>query len=217
MPTRYHRSAPHSTRSSFLRGAATALATAAMLLHAVELLAKPPTTDAYQELGIKSSEAVRVVYYYVHGDPEGLHSEMLRRGPKDSRGRPRFALTHWNITWRWPQKNGVPQFDRVSCKLHFTLTLPRWYPLRDPGVEAKKRWQEFTRRVAAHEKRHMQIAQEGFPSVCEKIRLLAEEKRAISAHEANKIAQRELAKIHTAEEYFDRASQNGAADGVRWP
>lgn len=178
---------------------------------------EPYVRDGYHEVGLKSTATLRVVYYFLHGDAPQLDREMLERGPADHHGRRRFALTSWNISWRWPQKDGFPVLERAGCKLHITVTLPRWYPLRSVDDRAKQAWGEFTRKLAAHEKRHIEIAEERFPNVCKALHDAAASGRRLTQFEANRLAQRELQKIRKAEELFDRATDNGRAEGVRWP
>jgi predicted secreted Zn-dependent protease len=104
---------------------------------------------------------VRIAYYPVEGASVAeIRRELLRKGPKDARGRPRAARTDWSLGWRYAPRReaGACVAGRLETSLAITTTLPS---LTDAAPEpVRSEWGALAAALDAHEAVHRAIALE---------------------------------------------------------
>lgn len=104
---------------------------------------------------------VRIAYYPVEGASVAeIRRDLLRKGPKDARGRPRAARTDWSLGWRYaPRKEAGACFaGALETSLAITTTLPSLAGAAPEPVRSE--WSELASALAEHEGAHRAIALE---------------------------------------------------------
>jgi predicted secreted Zn-dependent protease len=157
-----------------------------------------------------------ISWYDVQGDtPAEIRASMIERGPKDDRGRARFAYASWSVKWKWKLDEGAHvdlSTMQISCKGH--LTLPRYVPRDNAPVEIAGEWEAYLERLIQHENRHLQHPVQHAHRIRQ--RLAAAEARygELSAHRANQIVQAVIQQIREMDRLYDHETNHGKTEGT---
>lgn len=158
----------------------------------------------------------RITFYEVKGDtPEEIRTSMDTLGPKDDFGRKRDAFTRWNVSWRWPSKEGKPLLKEVEVKSDIEVILPKLLNKIDSSTE--KSWNDFYNAVVNHEAQHVSFVVTLAPKVKEEILKALDENPSLSFQEANRIGKRLLKEIRAKDLKLDHETVSGKKEGVIWP
>lgn len=148
----------------------------------------------------------------------GQHARAIRRslrqfGPRDQYGISRDAFTSWKIGWRWPHIVGgkvEPSAIRVSVTGEITLPrLSAGAQIRNPD------WHTYHKALIVHELNHYHHALAGAELLAEQYRALAQQ-GPIDASRAHFMAREILAQVRAQDREYDRLTNHGESEGVRW-
>lgn len=163
---------------------------------------------------------IRYENYRVAGSTgEEIRAEINRLGPRSESGRG-DARTNWKVR-RFhtcvPTADGVRAAD-IRVEVEVVFELPEWEP--PPGVPTGlvTRWEEYRAAVVQHENGHKDFGLRAGAEVLEALSKLpatptCEEWERAAAETANAIVDRH----HLADAEYDRATQFGKTQGVRFP
>jgi predicted secreted Zn-dependent protease len=155
---------------------------------------------------------VRIAYYAVEGASVAeIRRELLRKGPKDARGRPRAARTDWSLGWRYAprREGGVCTAGRLETSLAITTTLPSLAGAAPEPVRSE--WSALAAALDAHEAVHRAIALECRDELA---RSLSGVRGADDCHALRRAldaaGQRAVAECRARTDVYDRATNHGA-------
>jgi predicted secreted Zn-dependent protease len=146
---------------------------------------------------------------------EELRADLIKNGPKDKLGKPRFAFADWNIQWRWSLDGSgkvLPSSVQLSCQVE--ITMPRLVPTRATSPEIIRKWYEFVARVRRHELNHARHAQERAWLIRERIAEADRRDGPLSPAVANKIAGKVLREIQSLDLAYDVLTEHGKSEGA---
>lgn len=158
---------------------------------------------------------VAILYYEVSGrTAEQIRAAIDRhpRRPRDPNdGRPVDAAARWDFRWTWPEDaRGECDLARVGISFGARVLMPRLADEAAVPAPLLRRWRIFIARLAAHEDRHVFSAWRAMPELLATL-------RASRCADANAAAERLLSRIRQREVDYDRRSDHGLREGVRFP
>jgi predicted secreted Zn-dependent protease len=154
--------------------------------------------------------------YLVQGvSSEEIRRSMLRSGPRDGAGNPRFAATEWTVEWRWKQgAKGDVDADSISLSCRATMLLPRYVPEGEESQEVAAKWLDFARRLERHEYNHLEHVRRIAPEIRDRILRADRRSGGLSPAQANRIAHRVVREMRSLDEAYDRETNHGRTEGV---
>ena len=154
-------------------------------------------------------------YYEVSGrTAEEIRAAIDRhpRRPRDPNdGRPVDAAARWDFRWTWPENaRGECDLSRVSISFSARVLMPRLADETAVPDPLLRRWRIFVARLAAHEDGHVFSAWRAMPELLATL-------RASRCADANADAERVLERIRQRDIDYDRRTDHGRRQGVRFP
>lgn len=156
------------------------------------------------------------VFYSVSGDTaEEVLASMRRDGPKDERGKPRFAMADWDIAWNWKlNTNKGVDLSTVQVTCSGVVTLPKLIVSTKTPQDLVKAWNSFTERLREHELRHLQHASRRAPEITRRLSEAYRASQHLSPRHANKIAERLVREIQSLDRSYDAWTNHGKTEGT---
>jgi predicted secreted Zn-dependent protease len=156
-----------------------------------------------------------ISWYDIKGDtPAEIRASMIERGPKDDRGRPRFAYASWSVKWKWKLDEGA-HVDlstlQISCKGH--LTLPR-YVGDSASAQLGGEWSAYFERLMRHEQRHLEHPIRNAYRIRERLASAKARYGELSPHRANQIVQAVIQQIREMDRLYDNETNHGKTEGT---
>lgn len=170
---------------------------------------------------ITHASELRTVYYDVVGtSARELRRELNAKGPLDKHGKKVSGLTRWKISWKFHKaaKAGSCEFTEFKATLDGTITMPRWVVTQSVPKPLMDSWQRFLTALLVHEQGHYS---NGFRAA-EEVRALGRGFRvpgdcSTIATEFNERATAIIDKYRIADDEYDRRTQSGRTQGVKFP
>jgi predicted secreted Zn-dependent protease len=155
-------------------------------------------------------------FYQVEGiSLAEIHSSLREQGPKDERGRPRFAYTDWTIEWNWgttPAKSVVLDSLRVQCSVN--IKLPKLAVTSNTPLSVLRLWNDFVERTRAHEMQHVEHVVRGAARIRERLKVAEARRGKLSPKQANAIVSRVIEEIREFDRTYDRRTNHGYTEGT---
>lgn len=153
-----------------------------------------------------------IVCYDISGSTEGeMRAQLNALGPVDNAGHRFDAQTKWFIRWNWPG------YGRRLCNLNAAIVtyeiqviFPRWRAPANASPDLIAKWINYTRRLAEHEKGHVDFVVANYHSVRDAI-------GAADCETAEVAAQAAIARIRQHDVDYDAATKHGATQGAKFP
>ena len=173
---------------------------------------EPTVADKRRECHLVPS----YVFYAVSGDTEEeVLASMRRYGPKDDRGKSRFALADWDVAWDWKldTRKGV-DLSTVKITCSGVITLPKLAVAQTTPQELVKSWNTFVERLRDHELRHLQHATHRAPEIMRRLTEAHSASQYLSPRSANTIAERLIGEIKSLDLSYDAWTNHGKTEGT---
>jgi len=155
-------------------------------------------------------------FYQVEGSSlEEIHASLRERGPRDERGRSRFAYTDWTIEWNWgttPAKRVALESLRVQCSA--TIKLPKLAVTPNTPLTVIRSWHEFLEKTRAHEMRHLEHVSRGAARIPERLKVVEARRGKLSPKQANAVVSRVVEEIREFDRAYDRRTNHGYTEGT---
>jgi predicted secreted Zn-dependent protease len=189
-----------------------ATATTTLLSPTAAATATIPPTPAPPTIEPIDIPNAAIVYYDISGSTESeLRAQLDALGPTGYDGYKGDATTNWFISWDWPgYGNSVCDLSAATVSLTVEVTFPRWTPPEDAGTDLVDRWAGYTRRLAEHERGHVDFVAANYESVTDAI-------KAATCETAEAAAQEALASIRQHDTDYDAETDHGATQGAVFP
>ena len=154
----------------------------------------------------------KMVYYDIEGSTAAeLRAQLNAKGPRGYDGYRGDATTRWFIRWNWPgYGSALCRLGDATVTYDIQVTFPRWKAPAGASPELVARWKEYTRRLAEHEKGHVDFVVARHRSVLDAI-------RGATCATAEAAAQAALGPIRQHDIDYDMTTNHGATQGARFP
>jgi predicted secreted Zn-dependent protease len=172
----------------------------------------------YQALE-KSNPALQIKHFNISGGSAiEVRDSLDKQGPIDVYGHRSDALTKWKISWDWPgAETGNPDFAKAKPSLDLSMNIPCWTDYVKADQKLQNRWVTFVMALIDHEKGHVDIARDHFERPAQAVHQAAAINPNLAAREANAIGENELEKIRQLDIKYDRVTEHGKQQGVKFP
>jgi predicted secreted Zn-dependent protease len=142
-----------------------------------------------------------------------IKRKLLVNGPKDQFGVSRDAFTRWNLSWRWNLKDdGIVDISTIRINADVVILIPF---LKNPKLGIVRDWKLYRRALIKHELQHFYFAYKGANALAEEYENLLPQGR-LSIQDAHNHAKKALALIRKLDREYDRFTDHGLIEGVRW-
>jgi predicted secreted Zn-dependent protease len=170
--------------------------------------AAAPSGGGILDLSAPAGYVSSIRFYSVTGTtPEDVDADLRTRGPEDESGARRFAVTEWNLTWRWRvDGKGAPDLNELDVRGTVHVLMPRL----EGSPHLLPSWNRWMATVLGHERNHVAHLRGSVTEVREALRSSSE----TSADELNRRAKRIVRRLRQIDEQYDRATRNGWDEGV---
>ncbi len=158
----------------------------------------------------------QVIFYEVQGVsvPE-IHASLRERGPRDDRGRARFAYTDWTIEWEWgttPAKYVL--IDSLNVKCSATIKLPRLAVRPETPLKVVRAWNDFVERTREHELNHLKNVSHGAARIRQRLKDTEARRGKLSPKLANATVARVVEEIREFDRSYDWRTNHGYTEGT---
>jgi predicted secreted Zn-dependent protease len=143
---------------------------------------------------------------------EEWRSAMVKKGPRDSRGKARFARADWSVLWKWRldvAEKIDPESVEIECSAE--ILLPRLVPTEGLSLAASKEWWLFLERIRTHELNHVRHAVEVSPRIKQ---IIKGQQQYLTAEQGNSIGFTVLREIRTLDRVYDISTHHGSTEGI---
>jgi predicted secreted Zn-dependent protease len=175
---------------------------------------RPAIPEMPADLSLANIEGVDVQYYDVSGNSLfEIRRALNRVRPRDPNdGLSVDALSHWYISWRWPDGPNGSGCDLGRAELRFTgaVRMPRLVETPATPEAVRIRWRRYAEALARHEAGHIRHAYDNQARILAAIRAST----CANAGDAALEATRALARWDLQ---YDRLTAHGASQGARFP
>jgi predicted secreted Zn-dependent protease len=167
---------------------------------------------------VTQDSRVEIQWYDVAGETaEELREQLERFGPVDQFGRRRDAYTQWHVRWSWPFNGHEPIFEETDSEYSAVVHLPRWLDKHAASEDLQKQWDKFVSAVIQHEFQHILHIKEHHTRIEKRIQRAAQENPHLDSKTANAIARKVVNKIHKLDRLYDKRTESGKLEGVKFP
>lgn len=158
----------------------------------------------------------QVIFYEVEGSSVAeIHASLRERGPRDDRGKARFAYTDWTIEWGWgttPARHVLIDSLNVTCSA--TIKLPKLMVRRETPIEVVRAWNDFTERTREHELNHLENVSRGAARIRQRLKDTEARRGKLSPKLANSTVARVVEEIREFDRSYDRRTNHGYTEGT---
>ena len=160
---------------------------------------------------------LHTTHYAVEGNSyDAINTELAKHGP--DLGNWAVGSCRWQVLpqWRIEQAAGACLLHELRVDVKIDITMPRW---QDTGNKLiKKRWARFYRQLQKHEHGHARVGVHAGEEVFDALTALSSTTDCERlSREAERRYTRIIAAHHAIDDEYDRASQHGGRQGVRFP
>lgn len=155
-------------------------------------------------------------FYTVEGDTvESIEDSLRQRGPRDDRGKARFAYTDWTINWRWKKLDtGLVDTRSLDVECRATINLPRLQTNPSTPIDTILAWNDFVARTRQHELAHLEHVQNGARLIGRRLAEHEMKRGAPSPARANKIVSQAIQELRELDIAYDARTNHGAVEGT---
>jgi predicted secreted Zn-dependent protease len=182
------------------------------------LLVLLPGLSAHAEPTVSES----VEYYDVSGaTAREVRAALNRDGPIAGNDGKRYdAVCRWNVSWEFLYQRGETScaITSVSMQVKITFAFPRLKTDETTSPSLVKAFATFSDKLMLHEKGHGQNAIEAARKIENALMALPPESNCdVLRTKANDLARSFIKEANQADIEYDRVTQHGATQGVRFP
>jgi predicted secreted Zn-dependent protease len=154
-------------------------------------------------------------YEVAGGDVDAIETSLRERGPRDERGKRRFAFTDWAVEWEWKRTNtGTVDPESLALKCSAEIRLPHLKVTPDTSLETIRQWHEFIERTRKHELAHLEHVQSGAMRIKDKILEARRRGVALTPSRANKIVSQGVQELRAFDVAYDARTEHGYVEGT---
>jgi predicted secreted Zn-dependent protease len=167
------------------------------------------------------ASGVEIVYYDITGNSaKEMRRQLNANGPLSERGARVDGHTKWTVSWtfRYAPKAASCEFTAFRSTVEGTITLPRWVANGSISNALITRWQSYISALRIHENGHYAHgvkAAEEIDSLGQSFRVSGD--CSTIAKKFSDQAATIIEKYRAADETYDRRTQLGRTQGVRFP
>lgn len=160
--------------------------------------------------------AINIETYKIEGRTgRELRASLKELGPKDIYGSSRYAVTEWDVAWKWPfAADGSPRFSETRATCDVKIKLPEWSPPPDVEAGLTERWRTLSAALLKHEMNHANHALQNGELVAQAVRDAYQNNPVITWYDANKAAFKVLRKLREFDSEYDEKTNNGKEEGI---
>lgn len=155
-------------------------------------------------------------FYEVQGNsaPEIL-AALREHGPRDERGKARFAYTDWDIEWTW-RRASEKSIDVGSLQLlcKATIQLPKLTATPETPIELIRAWHDFVERTRVHELAHVSHVELAAPRIRQRLSAAHARFGQLSTARARAIVQQVIYEIRDLDSVYDQRTNHGRSEGT---
>jgi predicted secreted Zn-dependent protease len=173
------------------------------------LLATAPTGGGRIDLSAPAGYTSTLRTYPVRGEtPSEVDASLKSNGPQDESGVRRFAVTQWNLTWKWKlDRHGAPDLDHLEIRGNVDVLMPRLEGAR----HLLPAWNRWIITMLRHERNHVAHLR----GSVDQLRGTLAAAAGLTALELNQRGQAIVGQLRHRDHVYDRVTRNGWAEGVR--